>query len=299
MITVIINPVSGSGGRAGIGAARAELARRALAAKGVAGEVFVTEGPRHAAALASEAVRRGAVTVAAWGGDGTVNEVGRALVDSQAALAVVPAGSGNGFARALGVTLDPHQALEVAVHGVTRPIDVGLMGGNCFFNVAGIGFDAHVARRFNETAAGRRGLLPYVTIAICAGVGYRSCDYRITVGAGEEVIEARALVLALANLPQYGYGAIVAPSAVPDDGLLDLVVLRSRLLPVDVWRARRLFDGTLESDRHVTFRKFRSLRIEAAAPMEAHADGEVVEMGREAEIAVRPGALLVKTPRPA
>jgi diacylglycerol kinase (ATP) len=301
MITVIINPVSGSAGRAGIGAARAEIARRALSAAGVDGDVFVTEGPCHAAALASAAVQRGATTVAAWGGDGTVNEVGRALVGSRAALAVVPAGSGNGFARALRVTLDPHQALGIAIRGVTRPIDVGVLNGSFFFNIAGIGFDAHVARRFNETAAGRRGLLPYLKIATIAGLRYRSQWYRVTVraeaaGGPSEVFETRALVLALANAPQYGYGATIAPEARVDDGAIDLVVVKSRFLPVDVWRARRLFNGTFAADRHVAFRTFQTLRIEGDAPLEAHADGEFVDAGNVVDVTVRPAALLVKAP---
>ena len=300
-ITVIINPVSGAGGRRGVGVARAELARRALSEKGLAGDVFVTDGPGHAAALATEALGRGAMIVAAWGGDGTVNEVGRALVGSATALAVVPAGSGNGFARALHVSLDPREALEIATRGVTRAIDVGVINGHFFFNVAGIGFDAHVARRFNETAAGRRGLLPYLKIAMISGIGYRSQRYRIAIqtdpdASAPEVIESRALVLALANGPQYGYSATIAPRARLDDGVIDLVVVRSRLLPMDVWRARRLFNGTIARDRSVSFRTFRRVRIEAPRPMEAHADGEFVEAGTVAEVEVRPAALLVRMP---
>lgn len=295
MITVIINPISGSGRRAGTGAERMDVARRTLAARRVEADVRVTEGPGHAAALASEAVRLGATTVAAWGGDGTVNEVGGALVGTAAALAVVPAGSGNGFARALGVTVDAAQALDVAANGATRSIDVGVLNDRFFFNVAGIGFDAHVARRFNQLAAGRRGLLPYLSIGVAAGLSYRSQRY--TIRLADEIVEGHALVVALANAPQYGYGATIAPAASVDDGVLDLVVVQSRVLPIDVWRARRLFTGTIAEDRHVTFRKFQTLRIEAPKPMEAHADGEVVEMGTVADVTVRPGALRVKMPR--
>ena len=115
--------------------------------------------------------------VFAWGGDGTMNEIASELAFSTSALAMIPGGSGNGFARGLGVSLSPRRAIEQAVRGKERLIDAGEIGGRLFFNVAGIGFDAHVARLFNERGL-RRGFLAYVTTSLVELFGYRSVVVR-------------------------------------------------------------------------------------------------------------------------
>ena len=97
----------------------------------------------------------------AWGGDGTVNEVATALVGTAAALAIVPAGSGNGLARMLGMPADASRALGRILHGADRLIDVGDIDGRLFVNVAGVGFDAHIAGAFAAIGRARRGFLRY------------------------------------------------------------------------------------------------------------------------------------------
>src|SRR5262249_59165168 len=98
----------------------------------------------------------------AWGGDGTINEVASALVGSDVALGIVPAGSGNGLARELGIVPRPRQAIADALHARPRPIDVGVLEGRYFVNTAGVGFDAHIASRF--ATARRRRFLGYIRI---------------------------------------------------------------------------------------------------------------------------------------
>src|SRR5262249_57266358 len=98
----------------------------------------------------------------AWGGDGTINEVASALVGSDVALGIVPAGSGNGLARELGIVQRPRRAIGDALHARPRPIDVGECEGRDFVNTPGIGFDAHVASRFATLR--RRGFLGYAAI---------------------------------------------------------------------------------------------------------------------------------------
>src|SRR5688500_11367676 len=110
-LAVIINPIAG-GGRPSDGRSRAERAAVALDSHGIEGEIFVTERRGHGHDLARRAVARGAKLIVAWGGDGTVNEVASALVRTATALAIVPSGSGNGLARALGVSRDPVRAIN-------------------------------------------------------------------------------------------------------------------------------------------------------------------------------------------
>src|SRR5688572_16465875 len=120
-VTIIINPISG-GVRPAQARARAELASAVVETDGQPAEVFVTEGRGHARELAQAAVRRGTRLVISWGGDGTLNEVASALAFEKVPLGLVPAGSGNGFARELGVDVHPARAIAEAIHAQPRAI---------------------------------------------------------------------------------------------------------------------------------------------------------------------------------
>src|SRR5205814_8811726 len=123
------------------------------------------ERPGHARELTEAAVARGVRLVMAWGGDGTINEVASALVFGDVPLGIVPAGSGNGLARQLSISRKPPDAIRQAIVAAPRRIDVGEIGDRLFVNVAGIGFDAYVAWKFNEEGTRRRGLMTYASIS--------------------------------------------------------------------------------------------------------------------------------------
>jgi hypothetical protein len=133
-------------------------------------EIETTNAPGHARKLAQESAERGDEVVLAVGGDGTVNEVAAGLLGSHSALGIIPAGSGNGLARTLGIALDPRAALLELADGVHRRMDVGRINGEVFFNVAGIGFDAFMAAAFHDWGrpGRRRGVLPYVWLGVGA-----------------------------------------------------------------------------------------------------------------------------------
>lgn len=285
---VIINPIAGRRRRGSGRLSRADLAKHVLGARA---DVELTERPGHAEELARQAAAGGYDVVFAWGGDGTINEVARAVASTGTALAIVPAGSGNGLARALGIPLDPAAAL---LHGAERPerrIDAGSLGGRFFVNVAGIGLDAEVASRFARRGI-RRGPLPYISIAIQVGLRYRPLEY--TLDLGGDPVRARALIVALANSPQYGNGAIVAPNASPDDGLLDVVVVRDRPLVARLAGARHLFTGTLHRASGVLMRKVTRVEIEADVPIRFHVDGDPIEGGNRLVGVVHPGVLKIR-----
>src|SRR5262245_43644529 len=179
-VAVIINPISGAGRRRDVARLRAEQAAALAEQRRLNAEVFVTERPGHARELAAAGLRRGVTTVVAWGGDGTVNEIGSALVGSDAALAIVPSGSGNGLARELGVPLDPAAAFQVLFEGRSRSIDAGDLDGHLFFNIAGIGLDARVAHRFAEGGLERRGFIRYLELAAREVLSFRPHEYALT-----------------------------------------------------------------------------------------------------------------------
>jgi YegS/Rv2252/BmrU family lipid kinase len=264
-----------------------------LDAEAVAGEIHVTRHRGHAFELAQAATAGGATLVVAWGGDGTMNEVGRALAFGAVPLGLIPGGSGNGLARALGISDDPAVALRTALRGAERGLDVGELGGRLFFNLAGIGLDAEVAARFNARGARRRGgRLAYVALTARELFSYRAprCEIRLP----DERWPARVLLAVCANGPEYGGGAAIAPHAVPDDGWLDLVVVEARSPLAALWSARRLFTGAVLGVAGVRTRRIRAVEIAAEAPLPFHVDGEPVAGESTLDARLHPGALRVR-----
>ena len=286
MISIIINPVSG-GATAGVARGRAQLAAARLSARGEDGSVVLTKGRGHARELAAVAVRRGDPLVIAWGGDGTVNEIASALVGTSTALGIVPAGSGNGLARELGVPVAPEAAMDHACRSPGRAVDAGQLGGRWFFSIAGIGFDAHVASAFDQ-AQGRRGLFTYVRLTTRELWRYRCGRYSVDGGAA-----VGALLVTFANSAQFGNGARIAPGARIDDGLLDLVVFEERSRVATLWGLPRLFTGGVEQVRGVTIRQVTDAVVESDMPMPFHVDGEPVQGGTRLEARIHPGVLRV------
>jgi diacylglycerol kinase (ATP) len=288
---VIINPVSGPA-RRGTAAERVGIAERALDAVGLRAEILLTESAGHAYDLAKHAVGAGAELVIAWGGDGTINEVGRAVALSGTALGIVPAGSGNGLARELGIPFFPQKALAHALSKPARRIDAAEIEDRLFFNVAGIGLDARVAERVSRNHYPHGGLQKYVIASSGELLTYSPVAY--TIQTDTEVIHEKALVVVVANSRQYGYGATIAPTADMTDGELELVVVRDLGLAGNLARLPFLMTPVLHRLPGVTVRRVKEAVVTAEAPMVFHVDGEAVTGGTRLSARIHPGALLVR-----
>jgi diacylglycerol kinase (ATP) len=281
----IINPHSGR-------AARVLSAVRAYAAT-IDAEVRLTTGPHHATVLAAEALARGVPRLIAVGGDGTLNEVARSLVGTSATLGLVPCGSGNGLGRHLGIHGSIAHIIGVLRAGHSCLIDTATADGHPFFTVAGLGFEAEVADRFNRLR--HRGFLRYLhTSAVALRTAAKPQAFTIEHdGARREVL---ALTLAVANSDQYGNRARIAPGARADDGLLDLTAVP----PLSAFNALplllRLFHGSL--DRNSTILRLRapSFTVERAAPGLLQTDGETHAAGERVIFNVRPASLRILAP---
>jgi YegS/Rv2252/BmrU family lipid kinase len=290
-VDVIINPISGAGRRRDVARVRAEQAAALVEQRRLSAEVFVTERPGHARELAQAGLRRGVTMFVAWGGDGTVNEIGSALVGSDATLAIVPSGSGNGLARELGVPLDPASAFQVLFDGRARLIDAGELDGHLFFNIAGIGLDARVAHRFAESGLERRGFVRYLELAAREVASFTPHEYALTANGRD--LNVRPLLIAIANARQYGNGALIAPDAILDDGKLDVVVVD--YLPA--WKvllhAPKLFAGTVAQVPGVSITRTSTLGIASDAALVYHVDGEPHVGGQSVGARVHTRALRV------
>ena len=295
MITAIINPISGAGADPDVARRRIAMIESAAVARRADVTIHLTERAGHARELAQQAAKDGRLSVIAWGGDGTVNEVGSGLMGSATALGLVPAGSGNGLASALGVPMDSARAVAEAFDAPIHRMDAGLLGGRPFFNVAGIGFDAHVATLFNRRAKGSRGGWPYISIGVREGCTYCSTDYRVTLD--EEVSRhSKALLIVFANGKEFGLKTRIAPDARLDDGFLDAVVVED---PGSViarfWHARHLASGNPQRSPIVSLRRVTHATVEADVEMVYHVDGEPGVATGRIEVSIVPGALSVRT----
>ena len=209
-----------------------------------------------------------------------------------AVLGIVPAGSGNGLARELRISLRPGEAIETALRGRDRVIDVGELAGRPFVNLAGVGLPASVADLFAGLAG--RGLAGYALATARRLVRYRSRRYTLVTEG--RAVERRALLIEVANGRQYGNGAVIAPRARLDDGLLDLVSVD----PISPARAAcglwRLFNGTIDRHPYVHCSRVGGVTISAERPLRFHVDGEAVQGGCTLSATIHPKALRVRVP---
>lgn len=293
-IAVIINPISGTGGRPDVARRRAELAAAILERRGLPFELFVTERAGHARELTTAALARGTSLVMAWGGDGTVNEVASALAFRDAALAIVPSGSGNGLARELSVPMDAARAFAAALDGRECRMDAGELDGRMFFNIAGLGLDARVAHQFAANGLVRRGFSRYLQITARELFSFVPDDQ--TIVADGVPMRARALIVAIANARQYGNGAIIAPEARIDDGKLDVIVIEYRNPLSTLLQIPKLFTGQVGRVRGVTMTPAAVVEITSARRVLYHVDGEPFVGGALMKARVHQHALRIRVP---
>lgn len=252
-------------------------------------EIRLTEYAGHAVELAQTAAKEGFVVVAAVGGDGTVNEVGRGLLGTDAAMGIIPQGSGNGLARHLKVPLNLPAALRRVAAPTFSRMDVGVINDHPFFCTAGLGFDAHVSQHFAQ--AGSRGLSTYLQVTLREYRRYQSVPVRVNLNG--QKLETDCYVLAFANASQYGNNAYIAPLADLRDGLLDVCLIDA--LPVG--RAIRvslaMAMGTLPKTNAAEYFRVPRGRVTAMAPIGFHVDGDYLGHATEFAVELLPLALAV------
>jgi len=250
----------------------------------------ITEGKGHAKLLTREAVDNGYDIVVSIGGDGTINEVASALVHTNTWFGIVPIGSGNGLARSLGIPLHIRRAIQLITTGSIRTIDVGKANDNFFFATSGFGFDAIVGKRFEETKM--RGPAPYYLAGFKEFFTYKQPEFKIDFNGNK--LKIKALLVAVANVRQYGNNAIIAPNAVPDDGLLDLCIIRSvKFLPT-LLHLPKLFTGQIQKAPYVELYQGTDFEIHRESPGVYHLDGETFdEPEKQITISILPKSLNV------
>jgi len=272
MIDVIINPVAGNGHAKRIG----KKVMEALSSRAIACKAYYTESPGHATTLAREAVQRGTETVLAVGGDGTAYEVASGLIHSKTALGLIPAGTGNDFIKSIGVPKSPLDALDHILSHPPKLLDMGRINDQLFLNVCGTGFDVSVLEYTKKAKKLVRGMLPYLYGVIRTIFSFKPVTMQIVIDE-ETTLYGTFLQCSVANGRYIGGGIAISPTSLVNDGLLDVVVLRS----VPNWKMFFYLPGLLLGHVHsfsITSH-YRCSKVSINAPgMHLNVDGEILHI---------------------
>ncbi len=286
---VIINPISGKERRS------LEEWSQPVRLNFPQAEVCLTQRAGHATQLAQQAVEQGYARILVAGGDGTINEVARALINTPVALGILPKGSGNGLARELGMPLKYEDALLALQRAQPICCDVGVANGEYFFNVAGVGIEAEIAHRFDTYGkTGSRGKWPYFKLALQTIFHYCPPHLHITYDGKEET--RTPLTLVFANGTQYGSGFYIAPQADLTDGKLEMVEIKN----VSKWKLLAhvvdFFQKNPLSLDITSTQPIQQITITAEKELVYHLDGEPKTTTQPLSIHVLPNALKLLKP---
>lgn len=284
-VDFIVNPISGGKDKSGMLAA----VHKYLDIKRFHPSIRYTQAAGDAERMARESE---AAWVVAVGGDGTVHEVARGLLGSSKVLGILPCGSGDGLALHLGISRQPHKAVQCLNEACVVPIDVAQMNGQPFFCTAGMGLDAQVSMDFSLST--RRGLSHYITLAWEKWKEHPVEHY--TLQADDESWSGQAVFLTLANANQWGNQARIAPWASLQDGRLDVVVVRPFHTLEIPDLATRLMTGHADTSRRVLHFSGSRIRLHRERPGAVHYDGDPFQGGTDFDVRVQPGALHVLVP---
>ena len=287
-ILFIVNPVSGVGKQKSM----RELIDSRLDKEKYDYQIVYTERPGHATEISRRGAEEGLDFVVAVGGDGTVNETAAGLVGSDTALGIIPTGSGNGLSRHLEIPMNLKRALEIVNRGHTQKIDTATINGHIFVNVAGVGFDASVAKKFAES--GKRGFANYFKITTGSYKNYKPRKYTLIID-GETIIR-RALLVSFANSSQFGNNTSINSKASIDDGFIDVCIVRKVPYWKTIFLAPLLFLKRFDQTSYVEIIRAKEVQLKRKKGKGIHLDGDPKKIGKAFTMKINPLSLNVIVP---
>ena len=294
-VFAVINPVAGRGR----GYRAWSRIQPVLRATGIDLAEMLVERPGRAEEVAARAAGQGYDLVVSVGGDGTIHEVVNGILlgrpERPPVLAVIPGGTGNIFARGLGIPRDPAAAAGLLFHGVRKRVDVGWVNERYFASVAGVGFDAEIAYRAARWPRWIDGFARHIGAGLGALADFRPVEARVTIDGRTQTVPL--FFLAAAITPWYGLGIRIAPHAQADDGELAVVYAMDLTRAEVVGVLLRTFSGSHLSRPKMGHASAREVHVESEIPLPVQADGEPLGR-RPATFRCIPGMLEVLVPRP-
>ena len=282
-IRFIINPISGIGKKRDI----PTLIEKHIDTSKFEYDISYTEYRKHAKQIAVSSSKEGIDIVCAVGGDGSVHEVGTALIGTKTKLAILPSGSGNGLARHLQIPMDITQAIHCINDNFAIEMDTVLVNDKTFLGVGGYGFDALIAKKFDEGNV--RGFSGYIKLVLKEYMRFSPKVVEFDLG-GEYKRKESVVLCTIANASEFGNGFCVSPESSVTDGRLELCLLR----PFSIWAAPsiayRFFKKTAHKSKYTEIIPFEKGRMFLSEKI-AHYDGEPFDVREELNIEVVPKSL--------
>jgi len=290
---VLWNPTSGRKGGLPTNRASRGMLLELMSRHGLGDELIEPGSELDAIDATADAVHRGYDVVVAAGGDGTIGLVGRQLIGTRTALGILPLGSVMNIPRMLGLPRDPDEAARILADGHVRPIDVGQIGERVFYEAGSVGWHAAATRQLPMVDRGDYGA---IVRSIAAAFRYRPLEMRIELD-GDRTIEAKAVVVAVANGPYMGPGLAVAPEALLDDGLFDVRVFLPFTRRELAKHVTSIILGRPAEERRSLTERASWVRVTSERPLPARVDA--VDLGTTPLFFEnRPRALTVVAPDP-
>ena len=286
-ILFIINPISGVGKKNTI----PELIRELLPPNKFQWAIKYTEKRKHGYQIALDE-HKNFDAIIAVGGDGSVNEIGSALIGTNCALGIVPSGSGNGLARHLHIPLKPKQAIERIARFTPRQIDTGTVNNVPFLGTCGFGFDGYIANKFDEF--GKRGFLSYIKLVTAKYTNYAPSTF--TIRSENFQLKKEAFLCSVANSSEFGNGFAFAPQADIQDAQFELVLMERFPLFKAPFIIKKFFTRTIEKCMHYEAHSFSNeftVSVNGPHPSYFHIDGEPLEGATEFKVEIHPASLKV------
>jgi YegS/Rv2252/BmrU family lipid kinase len=258
--------------------------------------LVLTQYRGHGHVLSTEAVLNGTDIVIAVGGDGTINEIARALIGKEAVFGFIPTGSGNGLAHHLKMPIAVSRAVRVINEQQILKIDTLKINEKIGISIAGMGFDAYIAELFDKSA--RRGLFPYLNFVVRSFFSYKPKTYIVEADGRKK--EHTALMVSIANSSQWGFNVKISPEASIQDGYADICIAQKppfyRLIPF----AAKLLTGNIHRDNSaIAIYQFAKCTIYEKDNVNQpfHIDGDPMERQAKMEVEVLPKSLNIIVPK--
>ncbi len=284
-IQFIVNPFSGVGKKKKL----KHLLNKYLDHSKFDYKICQTKFGGHAKEITNEAIQKNYDIIVAVGGDGSVNEVSGALIDTEKTLGIIPAGSGNGFAAHLGISRQTKKAINYLNSAKPLRIDTCKLNDRIYINVAGVGFPASVA--YNIRKSRFRGFLGYFRTSLIESFKHQAQSYSIKIDGKE--IKRDCFCIEIANASTFGYNMKIASNASLTDGLLEVVIIKK----VPKWRYLfsmwRFLNGTIHCSRLVETYSAKEVEIKASKPCPVHVDGEGFQTNEVLKFSINPLSLNV------
>jgi diacylglycerol kinase (ATP) len=287
-IRFIINPKSGVKGKEAIPG----LIESMIDKDQFETDIVFTEAPKQGTLLSREAAQKNYFLVVSVGGDGSANEVGAGLDNSNTAMGIIPTGSGNGMSRHLKIPMDIKKALQVIHSGKIEKIDTIRVNEEFCLGTIGIGFDAYVAHLFANSK--KRGFSTYARLVIKEFYKYKPVNYEIIVD--DRSSSCPCFLLTCANSSQWGNDAVIAPFADVMDGLIDISILKKFPLAFVPYLVYQLMSKSIHHSKYFSMMKGKNIVLKNNGVLKAHIDGEPITFNNDLHIRILPRSLSVLVP---